>query len=102
MMDCKSMTTPMVMDMNLLSDSYLYLVDTTMYKQLIGLLMYLVNTKPNICFVVNTLSQYMVEPRHVYLVETKHVLRYLHHMVGNGLRYVSDGEVKTQGYVDSD
>jgi hypothetical protein len=44
----------------------------------------------------------MVEPRHVHLVETKHVLRYLHGTVGYGLRYVSDGEVKLQGYIDSD
>jgi hypothetical protein len=36
----------------------------------------------------------MVEPRHVLLVEEKHVLRYLHGMVGYGLIYVSDGELK--------
>jgi hypothetical protein len=36
----------------------------------------------------------MVEPKHVHLVEAKHVLRYLHGMVGYGLRYVSDGEIK--------
>jgi hypothetical protein len=64
--------------------------------------MYLVNTRSDICFVVNTLSQYMVEPRHVHWIETKHVLRYLHGTVGYGLRYVSDGEVKLQGYTDSD
>jgi hypothetical protein len=42
------------------------LVDPTMYKQLIGSLMYLVSTRPNICFAVNTLSQFMVEPRQVH------------------------------------
>ena len=31
-------------------------VDPTLYKQLIGSMMYLVNTKPDICYVVNTLS----------------------------------------------
>jgi hypothetical protein len=78
MMDCKSMATPMVTNLKLLSDSSSDLVDPTMYKELIRSLMYLVNTRPNICFVVNTLSQYMVEPRHVHLVAAKHVLRYLH------------------------
>jgi hypothetical protein len=102
MMECKSMATPMVMNLKLLSDSSSYLVDPTMYRQLIGSLMYLVNTRLDICFVVNTLSQYMVEPRHVHLVATKHVLRYLHGMVGYGLIYVSDGEVKLQGYTNSD
>jgi hypothetical protein len=32
MMDCKSMTTPMMINMNLLSDKYSYLVDPMMYK----------------------------------------------------------------------
>ena len=94
MMDCKSMTTPMITNLKLLSDSSSDLVDPTMYRQLIGSLMYLVNTGPNICFVVNTLSQYMVEPGHVNLVVAKYVLRHLHGTIGYGLRYVLDGEVK--------
>jgi hypothetical protein len=55
MMDCKSMATPMTINMNLLSDSSSYLVDPRMYRQLIGSLMYLVNTRSNIFFAVNTL-----------------------------------------------
>jgi hypothetical protein len=73
-----------------------------MYKQLIGSLMYLVNTRSDICFAVNTLSQYMVEPRHVHWMAEKHMLRYLHGTIGYGLRYVSDGDVKLQSYIDSD
>jgi hypothetical protein len=64
--------------------------------------MYLVNTRPDIFFAVNTLSQFMVEPRHYHWVAAKHVLRYLHGTVGYGLRYVSSGEVKLQGYTYSD
>jgi hypothetical protein len=102
MMDCNSMATPIVTNLKILSDSSSNLVDTMMYKQLIGYLMYLVNTILDICFVVNTLSQYMVDPRHVLWITTKHVLRYLHGTVGYGLRYVSDGEVKLQGYTYSE
>jgi hypothetical protein len=36
MMDCKSMTTPMKIYLNILSGKYLYLVDPMMYKKLIG------------------------------------------------------------------
>jgi hypothetical protein len=43
----------------------------------------------------------MVEPRHVHWIAAKHVLRYLHGIDGYGLRYVSDGAIKLQGYTDS-
>jgi hypothetical protein len=56
--------------------------------QLIGSLMYLVNTRTNICFVVNTLSQFMVDPGHVHWVATKHVIRYLRDTMEYGLRYI--------------
>ena len=49
--------------------------------------MYLVNTRLDICFVVNTLSQFMVEPRRVHWVAAKHVLRYLCGTVDYGLHY---------------
>ena len=60
---------------------------STLYHQLIGSLMYLVNTRPNICFAVNTLSQCMVEPRRVHWVAVKHVLRDLQGTMDYGLDY---------------
>ena len=58
MMDCKSMATPIETNLKKLSDYALDsdLVDPKMYRQLIGSLMYLVNTRPDICFAVSTLS----------------------------------------------
>ena len=76
MMDCKSMPTPMVMNLKLLSDTSSDRVDSTIYRQMIGSLMYLTNTRPDIRFAVNTLSQFMVEPRRVHWIAAKHVLRY--------------------------
>jgi hypothetical protein len=102
MMDCKSMSTLMVTNMKLLSDTSSEIVDATMYRQMIGSLMYLMNTRPDICFAVNTLSQYMVEPRRVHLMVEKHILRYLKGTVDYGLRYVSDREIRLQGYANSD
>ena len=56
-MDCKSMATPMASNLKLLSDVSSESIDATMYRQLIGSLMYLMNTRPDICFAVNTLRQ---------------------------------------------
>ena len=68
MMDYKSMATPMVTNLKMLSDSALDsdLVDPIMYKQLIGSLIHLVNTTLVIFFARSTLSQFMVELRHVH------------------------------------
>jgi hypothetical protein len=60
--------------------------------------MYLVNTRLDIFFAVNTLSQFQVEPRYEHWIATKHVLRYLHGTVSYGLKYVSNDDVKLQGY----
>jgi len=69
---------------------------------MIGSLMYLSNTRPDICFVDNTLSQFMVEPRRVHWIAAKHILRYLKGTVEYGLKYRSDHEVNLEGYTDAD
>ena len=65
MMDCKSMSTPMVTNLRKLhdSDTGSDLVDPTMYRQLIGSLMYMIHTRPNICYAVIAMSRFMIEPR---------------------------------------
>ena len=69
-----------------------------MQKESIGSLVYLVNTRLDIFFVVRTLSQLIVEMRQFHWVASKHMLRYLHGMVGYGMRYVSGGEVRLEEY----
>ena len=93
MMDYKSMSTPMVSNLKKLHDfdSGSYSVDPTMYRQLIGSLLYLVHTRPDICFTVSALSQFMADPRQRHWVVAKHVLRYLRGTIAYGLRYTSSG-----------
>ena len=86
-MDCKAMSTPMELNLKLLSDASSESVDATMYHQMIGSLMYLTNTRPDICFAVNTLSQFLIDLRHVYLIAAKHILRYLEGTVDYGIKY---------------
>ena len=60
MMDCKSMSIPMVANLKLLNETSSDRVDSTIFGQMIGFLMYLSNTRPDIYFADNTLSQFMV------------------------------------------
>jgi hypothetical protein len=60
MLECKSMNTPMETKLKLLVDTPSKLIDAMLYRQIIGSLMYLTNTRPYICFSMNTLSQVLV------------------------------------------
>ena len=63
--------------------------------------MFLVNSRPDICFAVNTLSQHMVEPRHSHWIGAKNLLRYFRGTITHGLRYTAKN-VRLLGYTDAD
>jgi hypothetical protein len=102
MLEFKSMNTPMEAKFKLLVDTSSELIDATLYKQIIGSLMYLINTRPYICFSMNTLSQFLVEPNHVHLLAAKHVMRYLKGTIDCGLSYDGDHDFTLSGYTDAD
>ena len=59
------------------------------------------NTRLDICFVMNTLNQFLTDPRHVYLIAANHILRYLKGTVDYGLKYEVNQKINLEGYVDS-
>eukprot|EP00253_Pinus_taeda_P035493 PITA_35493 len=68
----------------------------------IGSIMYLVNTRPNICFAVNTLSQFMVEMKRVHWTIVRHILRYLRDTIEYGLKYTQGDDVRLCGFTYAD
>ena len=101
MLDCKAITTSMDTNMKLLSNETSQLVDMTQYRQIIESLMYLMNTRSDICFVLNTLNQYLVNPRCVHLIVVKHVMRYHKCTAGLGLYCGRDHDYILYGYTNS-
>ena len=87
MEDCKPMAVPLVSNWTKIDASGSDGFDPTLYRQLIGSLMYLFNTQPDISFAVNSLSQFMVDPRRVHCTAAKHILRYIRGTVEYGLVY---------------
>ena len=59
MVDCRPMYTPMITNLKKLKASKSNLVDPIVYRKLIGCLMYMVNTRQDIYFVMNTLNHHM-------------------------------------------
>ena len=64
--------------------------------------MYLVNTRPDICYVVNQLSEVMVKPTKLFWMVEKHVLRDLRGTSEYGLWYRQMDKVNLHGFMDAD
>ncbi|KAF5764307.1 putative RNA-directed DNA polymerase [Helianthus annuus] len=79
MIDCKPIETPMDSVVKLSADSGKELADPTMYRQIVGSLIYLTLTRPDIAFEVGVLSRYMQKPRKPHLDAIRRVLRRLRH-----------------------
>ena len=103
MVDYKSVTTPMDLNFKKLCRSAAGpdLGNPSEYRQLVGALILLVNSHPDICFAMKTLSQFMVEPHHIHWIAAKNLLRYLRGTITYGLRYTV-GNVWLHGYSDAD
>ena len=98
------MTTPMISNLKKLQEQVTGSdpEDPTLYRQIIGSLIYLVHTRPDICYAVNALSQFMCEPKHIHMVVVKHILRYVQGTIAYGLRYTASGGLMLHGFTDSD
>ena len=105
MIDCNSKKTPCPLGINKeLGNNSPLLGESTLYREIIGSLMYLMtNTRPDICYIVSFLSQFMVNPTFAHLQLAKHVLKYIKGTLNKGLTFVksSDGSA-IKGYCDSD
>ena len=64
--------------------------------------MYLVNTRPDIYFAVNTLSQFMSEPRKYHFTAANHILRYVKGTLQYGVSFSYSNDLKLHGFSDSD
>jgi hypothetical protein len=60
-------------------------VDSTLYRKIVGSLMYIMNIRSDILFFVNTPSHHLEYPIQVHLVASKHVLRYVKGTIYHGL-----------------
>jgi hypothetical protein len=67
-------------------------VDATLYRQLVGSLLYLTHTHPDLSFVVGLVSRYMQTPHEIHWKATKRILRYVRGTVQFGIHYSSWGD----------
>eukprot|EP00253_Pinus_taeda_P007287 PITA_07287 len=102
MENCKHMETPLATKWRKENSTLGEEVDATIYRRLVGYLMYLMNTRLKMFYAVNQLSQAVVRPTKLYWKKTKNVLRYLRGTTKHGLCYKRTKGVKLQGLIDVD
>jgi len=102
MQNCNSVCIPTEVGMKLIKDHEGRKVDNTIYKQMVGSLMYLTATRPDIMHVVSLISRFMECPKEIHLLAAKRILRYLKGTASYGLLYKKGGKTNLFGFTDSD
>ncbi|GKB42317.1 putative ribonuclease H-like domain-containing protein [Tanacetum coccineum] len=100
--EVKTASTPMETQKPLLKDEDGEEVDVYMYRSMIGSLMYLTSSRPDIMFAVYACARYQVNPKVSYLHAVKRIFRYLKGQPKLGLWYPKDSLFDLVAYTDSD
>uniref|UniRef100_A0ACD5WHZ8 Uncharacterized protein n=1 Tax=Avena sativa TaxID=4498 RepID=A0ACD5WHZ8_AVESA len=101
MIGCRPVSTPIEPNLHLVKDGG-FPVDRGEYQRLVGRLIYLSHTRPDIAFAVSLVSQFMHNPQNHHLDAVKRILRYLKGCPGKGLLYTSNGNLQVECYTDAD
>ncbi|XP_020268393.1 uncharacterized protein LOC109843843 [Asparagus officinalis] len=100
MLGCKPVTTPIDQKFKL-GVEVGEPVDCDRYQRLVGRLIYLSHTRPDISFAVSVVSRYMHDPRKGHMDAVFQILRYLKSAPGKGLIFRNE-HMSIEGYCDSD
>ncbi|GJT10753.1 putative ribonuclease H-like domain-containing protein [Tanacetum coccineum] len=100
--EIKTASTPMETQKPLLKDEDDVEGDVHMYRSMIGSLMYLTSSRPDIMFAVRAYARYQVNPKVSHLHAVKKIFRYLKGQPKLGLWYSKDSPFDLVAYTDSD
>ena len=87
--DSKIVDTPIEYNCHLNSHDGKSISDATLYRQLVGSLIYLTVTRPDISYAVHVVSQFMAAPRSPHYAAVIRILRYLNGTIFDGLHFSS-------------
>lgn len=93
---------PLPKGLKLSSDSGDLISNPSQYQGIIGRLLYLTLTRPDISYAVQHLSQYLQQPRQPHCQAALHILRYLKGIVNKGLFYSASNDLKLHAYSNAD
>ncbi|GJU55173.1 hypothetical protein Tco_1228887 [Tanacetum coccineum] len=94
--------TPMVDRLKLDEDLMGILVDQTRFRGMVGSLMYLTASRPDLVFAVCICARYQAKPTKNHLEAIKRIFRYLKGTINMGLWYPKDNAMSLTAYADAD
>eukprot|EP00253_Pinus_taeda_P023024 PITA_23024 len=102
MEDCKPAPSPFQSGVKLSVSCTSPEVDATLYRQLVGKLLYLTHTRPDLSFAVGLVARFMQNPRGSHWKAAKRILRYVRGTVQFGIHYSAKAAPLLVGFTDSD
>jgi len=105
MMNCNSSSSPVETNMKLVMNEEEEPVDPTFFKQIVGSLRYLCNSRPDIAYAVGIISRFMSEPRVSHLLAAKRVMRYIKGTLHYGILFpkcLNEDSMELIAYSDAD
>ena len=101
MLGCKPIDTPIEVNHNL-KENVGEMVDTERYQRLLGRLIYLSHTLPDIAYAMSLVSQFMHSLRTIHLDVVFRIMRYLKSNPGKGLLFSNNGHLAIKAFADAD
>ncbi|XP_022007623.1 uncharacterized mitochondrial protein AtMg00810-like [Helianthus annuus] len=99
---CHEISTPMEYGLQLSKNDPSEEINQNLYRSLVGSLIYLTNTRPDITFSVNKISQFMERPKQNHWEAGKRILRYIKGTLNHGIVYSKGSKGKLVGFSDND
>jgi hypothetical protein len=101
MMGCKPISIPLKQNVKLSADEGDLVKDTTMYKCIVGSLIYMTITRPNLNYAVRMVNQFMQTPGKPHLDAMRCILRYIKHTLQCGIFYEAKSQLQIHGYINA-
>ncbi|XP_062029072.1 uncharacterized protein LOC133745095 [Rosa rugosa] len=98
----KVVNNPMSTTTKLSEDPHGKSIDSTLYRSMIGSLLYLTASRPDISYNVGVCARFQANPKESHLEAVKRIIRYISGTVNCGIFYTFDTNVEIAGYSDAD
>jgi hypothetical protein len=102
LLESKPVDTPIIQNHKLGIYPDQRLADKGKYQRLVGKLIYLSHTRPDIAYAVGVVSQFMHCPSEEHMEAVTRILKYLKSSPGKGLIFSKNGNLEVKGYTDAD